>query len=1081
MPTILGCFLCLIFLSLPAFAEPDETSDFVVEVAKRHVLENAKRQLEILEPGVPENKNLRDLYLQTIDTYSQIKSIELQVATLTKNLKRLPNEIAQLKEKLRQESKKKPPLELKGTVLEELELNLTQLQSVQLELQQQRNTIENKINGHSEKPQVLRASLAQLKQRSEPKPATIAIQRQLNNALFSLKNLTIQSINLELLVIPLDSEYDRAKLNWSDIQLTEISDKIDRYQDKIQRLRQSATDKLIEKTAPAEDSQNNPSAIRDLLQQNTVLSDQLRASVIKTTALIQQLRILEQQYALVEQSYKVIQQQLALSKNSFGIQLKQFSLRFSAPTIASGTLEQLSKIRLWKIELDQLKLDLAINQPSTSDWSQESIADLEALQNASLDLITNLHSAYSREFDELSKINSLEKQIAEQSKLGQNLLTEYLLWLPSVPAVDAQWLRQISNSSQSLLSSSYSMLKGFSVTKVQQWLRWFLVLSLSTIVAILCFNYQSKRQKRWSGQIGNVLHDRLGRSLQLIVLAPLISLPIPLLGLIFLNRVIVVNDPEIHLINNLMCLSLWFFLSFNIWLKRPYGLFISHLDIPEEFCVRLKKLLPPIYILGAPAAWLIMYFDTIPSLELHSGLGRLIYVFLAVLAASFWVALWRESSHPDATTQRNGWLQQKLWFFSLVIVHLLIVVAILLGYLYTSAVIMSMLLTLTLIFFSVFAIYRLGVRWLLIAERRISFTKAKARRAEILAARQKNEEIAVLEANYLDLKSISEQASMLLKVLSLSLLFLCVWLLVKNFLPALDVLEKVVLWQNDVTTASGIISESITLRNVMTSAFAIGFTVVAAYNLPGLLELLILRHIQLSPGTSFAITTITRYLLIIMTVMVGASYLGVEWAKLQWLVAAMGIGLGFGLQEIVANFVSGIIILFEKPVRIGDTVTIGGVTGKVTKINIRATTISDWDRKEVIIPNKTFVTDQLINWSLSDPITRVILKVGVAYGSDTHLVTQLIQNTADSNYRVLQTPAPEVFFLAFGNSTLDFELRFFVDNLGDRNLAIHEINQQLDDCFTEQNISIAYPQLDVHLHRTAPSPTSPKAQPFLPK
>ena len=127
MPTILGCFLCLIFLSLPAFAEPDETSDFVVEVAKRHVLENAKRQLEILEPGVPENKNLRDLYLQTIDTYSQIKSIELQVATLTKNLKRLPNEIAQLKEKLRQESKKKPPLELKGTVLEELELNLTQL------------------------------------------------------------------------------------------------------------------------------------------------------------------------------------------------------------------------------------------------------------------------------------------------------------------------------------------------------------------------------------------------------------------------------------------------------------------------------------------------------------------------------------------------------------------------------------------------------------------------------------------------------------------------------------------------------------------------------------------------------------------------------------------------------------------------------------------------------------------------------------------------------------------------------------------------------------------------------------------
>ncbi len=103
--------------------------------------------------------------------------------------------------------------------------------------------------------------------------------------------------------------------------------------------------------------------------------------------------------------------------------------------------------------------------------------------------------------------------------------------------------------------------------------------------------------------------------------------------------------------------------------------------------------------------------------------------------------------------------------------------------------------------------------------------------------------------------------------------------------------------------------------------------------------------------------------------LVGFSMIGIEWSKLQWLVAALGVGLGFGLQEIFANFISGLIILFEKPIRIGDTVTIRDLTGSVTRINTRATTISDWDRKEIIVPNKAFITEQFINWSLSDSVT----------------------------------------------------------------------------------------------------------------
>ena len=133
----------------------------------------------------------------------------------------------------------------------------------------------------------------------------------------------------------------------------------------------------------------------------------------------------------------------------------------------------------------------------------------------------------------------------------------------------------------------------------------------------------------------------------------------------------------------------------------------------------------------------------------------------------------------------------------------------------------------------------------------------------------------------------------------------------------------------------------------------------------------------------------------------------------------MGLGLGFGLQEIFANFVSGLIILFERPIRVGDTVTVGSISGVVSRIRIRATWITGFDRKELVVPNKEFVTTQLVNWSLSDAVSRVEIKVGIAYGSDTERAIELLQDAADANPDVLRDPAPSVLFLGFGESSLD--------------------------------------------------------------
>lgn len=196
--------------------------------------------------------------------------------------------------------------------------------------------------------------------------------------------------------------------------------------------------------------------------------------------------------------------------------------------------------------------------------------------------------------------------------------------------------------------------------------------------------------------------------------------------------------------------------------------------------------------------------------------------------------------------------------------------------------------------------------------------------------------------------------------------------------------------------------------------------------------------------------------------------LGIKWSNLQWLIAALGVGLGFGLQEIVANFISGLIVLFERPFKIGDAVTIGGITGTVNRIQIRATTIMDWDRKELIVPNKEFITGQLINWSLSDQILRIIIPVGIAYGSDTDLAEKLMKKAIRNNPLIVKKPAPSVVMVNFGDNTLNYELRVFINNIDHWVEMRHTLHKAIDRAFREEGIIIAFPQRDVHLDIDSP-------------
>jgi potassium efflux system protein len=208
--------------------------------------------------------------------------------------------------------------------------------------------------------------------------------------------------------------------------------------------------------------------------------------------------------------------------------------------------------------------------------------------------------------------------------------------------------------------------------------------------------------------------------------------------------------------------------------------------------------------------------------------------------------------------------------------------------------------------------------------------------------------------------------------------------------------------------------------------------------------------------------------------------LGLTWDRIQWLAAALTFGLGFGLQEIVANFVSGLILLLERPVRVGDAVTIGNLQGRVTEIQIRATTITLWDRSEMIVPNKEFITSKLVNWTLSDSKRRIDVPLRVAYGADVKRVKQVLVDVASQHPDVLDDPPPVALMTEFGDDAMKFELRFFTEfgvGLGTKD-AVH---MAIDEAFRKEGISFALPSLNIQMPRRVPRPQEEKPAPPAPQ
>jgi len=230
-----------------------------------------------------------------------------------------------------------------------------------------------------------------------------------------------------------------------------------------------------------------------------------------------------------------------------------------------------------------------------------------------------------------------------------------------------------------------------------------------------------------------------------------------------------------------------------------------------------------------------------------------------------------------------------------------------------------------------------------------------------------------------------------------------------------------------------------------------------------LLRKVLLPKLPLNRGVPYAISTIAYYVLLLLVALAALFATGVELNKFTVLTGALGVGLGFGLQNIVNNFVSGLILLFERPIHVGDTVEVGGLVGIVKRIGARSSTILTFQGAEVIVPNSNLISNQVINWTLSSQWRRVDVLVGVAFGTDPERVIKLLVGVAESHPGVLRERPPMAFFLGFGDSTLRFELRFWSAEQDTWFQLQSDVTVAVAKALKEAGIEIPFPQRDLRL------------------
>ncbi len=1055
---------------------------------------------------------LSDLYSQSISSLGLTETHRKKALVFSEIIQTSNTQLQKIKAELlnaSQQSAASSSIDI-DLPLYEIEQNLQKLKA-DLALSETRfNELKNQLSIEKDRPVKVRQRLLEVKkQLSElslllSQPDSETASPEINEAQ-SWANITLQEqlrtealmLEQELSSHPARIELLTAKFDLAEIELSNSRNKVNGFEEAANQIRLGETEKAKADAIKAErEAASKHPLVAHLATQNTTLSEQIDLLANEIENINKDEVEATESANRIEEAFNTTRKKLDIAGLSQVLgQVLQQEKRALPDTrhfqkLTSIREQKIADTSLSQIQLEQERRELRninsyVDALSTSLSAQQSFEikeELAALAKNRKDLIDNALSvqrAYLQAIVELD-ISQRRQQTAVENY--SDFLGKRLLWIRSTEQVSWETVKKIPEQISHLFSPS--RWQNFIQTLISDVLLETMP-SLALVFALVVLVTRPKiwQQLRNTGtHIGNLRLDRVTYTMQAIAWILILALPGPVLMMAIgweLGTSFEASNFSKMVSNTLMILApLLFHLSaFRLFLA-PGSIAQVHYGWQHSGVKKLHHDLnwfTPI-TLGLTFVVTLAFQDNV--LGSGSGLGRAIFIFLMLTFAIFFFRLAKPhggtiailaSGKPDSILIRF----RHLWFVLFVGPPVASILVSLAGYMFTAGTLIERILQSTWFALLVIVIHQFILRWLTLNQRRLRLEAAKIKRRteqEARANRETEEEaegmfLREIEEPEVDLGALSITSHKLLNNTLILVGLVGIWLIWRDVLPALQILNDITLW-NYTHSDNEIIP--ITLSSLILALLVIIITVVATRQLPAFIEIVLLQRLDMSQGSRYTVTTLTRYTIIAVGTVWVFSFLGGSWSEIQWIFAALGVGIGFGLQEIVANFISGLIILFERPIRVGDVVTVGNTDGVVTRIQIRATTIRNFDRKELLVPNKNFITQELLNWSLSDQTTRIMIEVGIAYGSDAQQALKILEEVASEHHRVMHDPAPFTVFESFGDNALLLSLRCYIDDIDYRLRTITEINLEINKRMTEAGIEIAFPQRDIHLDTRKP-------------
>ena len=841
-----------------------------------------------------------------------------------------------------------------------------------------------------------------------------------------------------------------------------------------------------------------PAAIEPTARYNLELAQKNQLIVKDLDALRRDLSALREQTIARESEYRILRDQAEATqyRQSLGIMLQ--SERAALPDL-SATRKYIARNSK---RLSQLQVDLLDWEHSRRQLLDEKTSLNLELRNLNIATDSALASSIEKPLSELlrkryslledltdngrttsTRIASLKAAQVEFIALVQgqdNFISQHILWVPSTSIVNQGTLGRLPIAISRLADRKdwRTALSGLRIDMQESPLSYIVAGCLWTWLLVRNRSYLRLIQKH--GQAAKrATCTLIGPTLKTILYSSLLASIGPAFVTFFGWRFY--QSPEVGKFGQAFGAALlqtggvWFAIEWFRQAFRDEGLAENHFQWDASVLHALRLTLSGLELIVLPLLLIVSWTEWLNDEFAIESVGRLSFVAAMTITSIMVIRFFGRGSELTDFVESNPkltWLAKfnrgLPIFFAMIPV--IFVIASLAGYHFAAVHLAIRFFICFNVAVIVLLVRAFLLRWLLIGYRRLAMKRARERLSTKATITDKEIDSEGDASNLIEATSavqmtdINMQTRNIIRAFVILLAAVMLYWTWKEFLPALNGIFEYKLWIDSIKTSrNNGIAVPVTIYDLLLAVATLVTTVISYRNLPGLLDIAVLQRLPFDAGSRYAASSLLRYILAIVGTVLAFFLVGVSWSSIQWLIAAISVGLGFGLQEIFANFVSGIILLFERPIRVGDTVTIGEVTGTVTRIRIRATTVLDWDNKELIVPNREFVTGNLVNWTLANSNLRLVLKVGVAYGSDTRLATKLLYQIAKENTQILKEPEPVVVFRSFGDSTLDFELRFFVVGLIAYRRIAHEINTTIDETFREHQIEIAFPQRDLHL------------------